>query len=471
MYAAPSGGPKKYQKMASLVRSCLLQDSGLLKQNIRVLGSLLSGTKYSPPQVQQQRHLSLHEHLSFKLLEEGGVRVPIFRVATTSEEAFKHAKEIAEKTGSPDVVIKAQVLAGGRGRGEFESGLKGGVKLVYTAEEARKLAAQMIGSRLITKQTGATGRMCNSVMICERLYSRREYYFAIAMERAYSGPVMVSSMQGGMAIEDVAKEHPEAILKDPIDIDVGLTNEQCMSMAQKLGMVGKSVDQAINIMKSLYEVFIKYDATMVEINPLAEDASGKIYCMDCKLNFDANAAHRQKEIFALKDWSQEDPRDEQAAKADLNYIGLDGSIGCLVNGAGLAMATMDIIKLHGGSPANFLDVGGGATAKQVTEAFRLITSDKNVQAILVNIFGGIMRCDVIAQGIIAAAAELQLRIPIVVRLQGTRVEDAKALIASSNLKILSCDNLDEAAKMIVKLSTIVGLAREALVDVKFELPL
>ncbi|GAB1600416.1 succinate--CoA ligase [ADP-forming] subunit beta, mitochondrial-like [Argonauta hians] len=455
--------------MASLtLRSCFLQ-KGLLLKDAKVLSSLLSLN--SNPHPQQKRHLSLHEHLSFKLLQDGGVKVPNFRVATTSEEAFKHAKDIASETGNSDVVLKAQVLAGGRGRGEFESGLKGGVKLVYTAEEARKLAAQMIGSKLITKQTGAAGRICNSVMVCERLYSRREYYFAIAMERAYSGPVMVSSMQGGMAIEDVARDNPEAILKEPIDINTGLTKEQCLEMAKKLGMAGKSVDQVVDIMQRLYNVFIKYDATMVEINPLSEDSNGDVYCMDCKLNFDDNAAHRQKDIFACKDWSQEDPRDQQAADADLNYIGLDGSIGCLVNGAGLAMATMDIIKLHGGNPANFLDVGGGATAKQVTEAFRLITSDQNVQAILVNIFGGIMRCDVIAQGIIAAAAELQLRIPIVVRLQGTRVEDAKALIAQSNLKILSCDNLDEAAKMIVKLSTIVGLAREAFVDVKFELPL
>ncbi|CAI9720093.1 succinate--CoA ligase ADP-forming subunit beta, mitochondrial [Octopus vulgaris] len=456
--------------MASLVlRSCLLQNGKFLKQDAKVLSSLLSLNLN--PQSQQKRSLSLHEHLSFKLLEDGGVRVPNFRVATTSEEAFKHAKDIASETGNSDVVLKAQVLAGGRGRGEFESGLKGGVKLVYTAEEARKLAAQMIGSKLITKQTGAAGRICNSVMVCERLYSRREYYFAIAMERAYSGPVMVSSMQGGMAIEDVARDNPDAIIKEPIDINTGLTKEQCLEMAKKLGMAGKSIEQVVDIMQKLYNVFIKYDATMVEINPLSEDANGDVYCMDCKLNFDDNAAHRQKDIFAWKDWSQEDPRDHQAADADLNYIGLDGSIGCLVNGAGLAMATMDIIKLHGGNPANFLDVGGGATAKQVTEAFRLITSDQNVQAILVNIFGGIMRCDVIAQGIIAAAAELQLRIPIVVRLQGTRVEDAKALIASSNLKILSCDNLDEAAKMIVRLSTIVGLAREAFVDVKFELPL
>merc|ERR1712142_407763 len=310
-------------------------------------------------------------------------------------------------------------LAGGRGRGEFESGLKGGVKLVYTAEEARKLAAQMIGSKLITKQTGAAGRMCNSVMVCERLYSRREYYFAIAMERAYSGPVMVSSMQGGMAIEDVARDNPDAILKDPIDIELGVTDERCIKMAKQLGMVGKSVDEAVHIMKSLYNVFLKYDATMVEINPLAEDSQGKIYCMDCKLNFDDNAAHRQKDIFALKDWSQEDPREVDAAKYDLNYVGLDGSIGCLVNGAGLAMATMDIIKFHGGEPANFLDVGGNATKEQVTDAFRLITSDERVKAIFVNIFGGIMRCDVIALGIVAAAKELELKVPIIVRLKGT----------------------------------------------------
>ncbi|EPY78929.1 succinyl-CoA ligase [ADP-forming] subunit beta, mitochondrial isoform 2 [Camelus ferus] len=251
----------------------------------------------------------------------------------------------------------------------------------------------------------------------------------------FPGPVLIGSSHGGVNIEDVAAETPEAIVKEPIDIEEGIKKEQAVRLAEKMGFPPNIVDSAAENMIKLYNLFLKYDATMVEINPMVEDSDG--------------AAYRQKKIFDLQDWTQEDERDKDAAKADLNYIGLDGNIGCLVNGAGLAMATMDIIKLHGGTPANFLDVGGGATVHQVTEAFKLITSDKKVLSILVNIFGGIMRCDVIAQGIVMAVKDLEIKIPIVVRLQGTRVDDAKALIADSGLKILACDDLDEAAKMEV----------------------
>lgn len=421
---------------------------------------------------QQKRHLSIHEHLSMGLLRDAGVSVPRFRVASTTGEALQLAQEIGKESGAPDVVVKAQVLAGGRGKGTWDSGLKGGVKLVFSAQEAQDIAGKMINHKLFTKQTGKDGRICQKVMIAERLYSRREFYFAITMERSFGGPVLVGSSQGGVNIEEVAAENPSAIIKEPVDINIGITKEQALHVAKEMGFSEGSIDKAANDIIKLYnDVFLKHDATMVEINPMSEDNTGEVYCMDAKISFDDNAAYRQKEIFELRDWSQEDERDHRAAEADLNYIALDGSIGCLVNGAGLAMATMDIIKLHGGSPANFLDVGGGATAQQVTEAFRLITSDSKVNSILVNIFGGIMRCDIIAQGIVAAAAELDMKIPIVVRLQGTRVEDAKAIIASSTMKILACDNLDEAARMVVKLSTIVDLAREASVDVKFELPL
>ncbi|XP_053311509.1 succinate--CoA ligase [ADP-forming] subunit beta, mitochondrial [Spea bombifrons] len=418
-------------------------------------------------QAQQQRNLSLHEYLSMGLLKDAGIATPKGFVAKTPDEAYSVAKEI----GSKDLVVKAQVLAGGRGKGTFEGGLKGGVKIVYSPEEAKDISSQMIGKKLFTKQTGEKGRICNHVFICERRYPRREYYFAIAMERSFQGPVLIGSSQGGVNIEDVAAENPDAIVKEPIDIVEGIKKEQAVRLAEKMGFPPNIVDEAAQCMINLYNLFIKYDASMVEINPMVEDASGVVMCMDAKINFDTNAAYRQKEVFDLRDWSQEDARDQQAAKADLNYIGLDGNIGCLVNGAGLAMATMDIIKLHGGTPANFLDVGGGATVHQVTEAFRLITSDKKVLAILVNIFGGIMRCDVIAQGIIMAVKDLELRIPIVVRLQGTRVDDAKALITASGLKILACDDLDEAAKMVVKLSEIVTLAKQAQVDVKFQLPI
>ncbi|KAI3356301.1 hypothetical protein L3Q82_017198 [Scortum barcoo] len=442
-----------------------------------------------PHQQQQQRSLSLHEYMSIGLLKEAGISVPDGMVASSSEEAYAVAKQI----GSKDLVVKAQVLAGGRGKGTFEGGLKGGVRIVYSPEEARDISSQMIGRKLYTKQTGEAGRICNQVFICERRYPRREYYFAITMERSFlpdpdlrEGPVLIGSSQGGVNIEDVAAENPDAIVKEPIDIVEGIKMEQAVKVAQKMGFPPALVNEAAENMIKLYNLFIKYDASMVEINPMVEDSSGIVMCMDAKINFDSNAEYRQKKVFSLQDWTQEDPRDRQAAKADLNYIGLDGTIGCLVNGAGLAMATMDIIKLHGGTPANFLDVGGGATAHQVTEAFKLITSDRKVQAILVNIFGGIMRCDVIAQGIIMAVRDLDLKIPIVVLRKvtratlcapdfyfgvWTRVDDAKALIAASPLKILACDDLDEAAKMVVKLSEIVSLAKEAQVDITFQLPI
>ncbi|KAK7082360.1 beta' subunit [Halocaridina rubra] len=415
--------------------------------------------------IQQKRHLNVHEHVSFSVLKKSGIPVPGFGVASSAEEAV----EIANQLDSTDVVVKAQVLAGGRGKGYFKGGLKGGVKLVYSAEEAGEIAGKMIGDLLVTKQTGEKGIPCNRVLVCERKFPRREFYLAIMMERSFAGPVIIASAQGGVNIEDVAAESPEAIIKVPIDIVEGITDEKAKQIAVALGLESR-LEETVSVVKSLYNAFINFDASMIEINPYAEDTYGKMYALDAKMRFDDNAEFRQKEIFDERDWSQEDAKEVEAARYNLNYIALDGSIGCLVNGAGLAMATMDIIKLHGGSPANFLDVGGGASAEQVKEAFKIITADPHVHAILVNIFGGIMRCDVIAQGVIAAAEELSLRIPIVVRLQGTNVDDAKALIAMSNLRILPCDNLDDAAKMVVKLSNIVQMAKAANVDVKFELP-
>jgi succinyl-CoA synthetase beta subunit len=270
----------------------------------------------------------------------------------------------------------------------------------------------------VTAQTGEKGIKCTEVMIVERVFPRREYYFAIMMERAYSGPVIIASSQGGVAIEDVARDSPEAIVTQPIDIETGVTQSIASQIVKKLGFHTSSHEQAVDLIIKLYEVFIAKDATMIEINPMIEDTSGQVLCLDAKCRFDDNAEFRQKDIFARKDLTQIDEREIKAQEFNLNFIPLDGDIGCLVNGAGLAMATMDIIKLHGGNPANFLDVGGGATAQQVTEAFRLISSDPKVHAILVNIFGGIMRCDVIAEGVIVAAQTLKLKIPIVVRLQG-----------------------------------------------------
>merc|ERR1711976_428935 len=347
----------------------------------------------------QKRDLSVHEHVSMSLLQEAGVPVPKFGLAKSSSEA----KQIAQDIGSTDLVVKAQVLAGGRGKGSFKGGYKGGVQLVYSPEEVETAAKGMIGDFLITKQTGADGRICNSVMVTERKYTRKEYYIAIMNERAFNGPVIIASSEGGVNIEETAEKNPDAIVKFPIDVMEGLSKDGAKNVAEKLGIPKAKVDDVADILLNLYTLFVTKDASMVEINPFAEDNSGNFVCLDAKLKFDDNAEFRQKAVFDQRDWSQEDQREVAAAEYNLNYIGLDGSIGCLVNGAGLAMSTMDIIKLHGGSPANFLDVGGGATADQVTEAFALITSDPNVQAILVNIFGGIMRCDVIAKGIIKAA--------------------------------------------------------------------
>ncbi|KAJ3339287.1 hypothetical protein HDU93_008394 [Gonapodya sp. JEL0774] len=416
---------------------------------------------------QQSRFLSIHEHYSMGLLNKYGVKTPRGIVAKTAAEAY----EAAGKLGTDDMVIKAQVLAGGRGKGVWDSGLKGGVRIVYSPTEAKMFSEKMLGHKLFTKQTGAAGRICNAVFLCERLYSRKEYYFAVLLDRQSQGPVVIASSQGGMDIEGVAAENPEAIVTVPLKMATGLTKDIALDIAAKIGFSQKAADQAAETFMKLYKLFAEKDATMVEINPLSEVSTGEVVCMDAKINFDDNADFRQKEVFAMRDFTQEDPREVAATKWNLNYIGLEGNIGCLVNGAGLAMATMDIIKLHGGDPANFLDVGGGANAEQVTEAFKIISSDPHVSAILVNIFGGIMRCDVIAQGIINAVNQLGLRIPLVVRLQGTEVETGKKIIAQSGLRMFAIDDLDEAAQKAVSLASIVGMARKAGVNVNFELPL
>merc|ERR1711874_635583 len=448
--------------MGTAVMASLLSRAALATEKLALtkVSKVLSPACVS---ICQQRELSVHEHVSMSLLKEAGVPVPNFGVAKTAEEA----KQIAQDIPTNDLVVKAQVLAGGRGKGSFKGGYKGGVKLVYSPEEVEESAQGMIGDFLITKQTGAEGRICNSVMVTERKYTRKEYYIAFMNERAFNGPVIIASSEGGVNIEETAEKNPDSIVKFPIDVVQGLTVEGSKDVAVKLGIHESKVDDVAQILQNLYKLFISKDASMVEINPFAEDNSGNFVCLDAKLKFDDNAEFRQKAVFDQRDWSQEDSREVAAAEYNLNYIALDGDIGCIVNGAGLAMATMDIIKLHGGSPANFLDVGGGATAHQVKEAFKIITADPKVHAILVNIFGGIMRCDVIAEGIIAAARELNLSTPIVVRLQGTNVDEAKVLIAAAGLKILPVSDLDEAARLAVKLSKIVEIARDAHVLVNF----
>ena len=417
------------------------------------------------PIKQQSRCLSIHEYRSAQLLEQYGIGVPRGFVAHNAKEA----QEVASQIEGDDMVIKAQVLAGGRGKGHFDNGFKGGVRIVYSPREASILADQMIGHKLITKQTGERGRICNSVYIVERKFARREFYLAVLMDRASQGPVIVASSQGGMDIETVAKETPDAIITTPIDIHTGVTDAIAQDIAEKLGFSPQCIEQAKDTIQKLYKIFMEKDATQIEINPLSETSDHQVLCMDAKLTFDDNADFRQKDVFQWRDTTQEDADEVKASASGLNFIKLDGDIGCLVNGAGLAMATMDIIKLNGGQPANFLDVGGGATPEAIKLAFDLITSDPKVTAIFVNIFGGIVRCDAIAKGLIAVVEQMNLRTPVIARLQGTNMEQAHKLINESGLKIFSIDDLQTAAEKSVQFSKVVKMARDIDVGVEFTL--
>ncbi|KAL3914243.1 MAG: hypothetical protein SGILL_006180 [Bacillariaceae sp.] len=419
------------------------------------------------------RNLNLHEYLSMDLMKQHGISTPAGYVASSDEEAeniFLHKLNNSGDTSNlKDAVIKAQVLSGGRGLGTFKNGFQGGVHMVTKPGQARDFANEMLGEELVTKQA-PNGIVCNKVFLMERMYMRREMYLSILMDRASQGPLMVASPRGGTSIEDVAATNPEVIFTEPIDIIDGIQDDQCERMATNLGLEKGTVpfDKAVTLMKNLYAMFIGCDCTQVEVNPLAETPDGDVVVCDAKVNFDSNAEYRQKEIFAKRDFSQEDAREVEASKYDLNYIGLDGNIGCMVNGAGLAMSTMDIIQLKGGSPANFLDVGGGANEEQVQKAFELLNADDNVQAILVNIFGGIMRCDVIATGIINAAKEIGIRKPIVIRLQGTNVDEAKTLIEGCGFKMILADDLEDAATKAVGVADIAAQASKIQVGVKFE---
>ncbi len=339
------------------------------------------------------------------------------------------------------------MLAGGRGLGTFKSGLQGGVHIV-PAGDAKALSEKMLGQVLVTKQTGEAGKPVNALLVAEKLKLVNEMYFAILLDRQSAGPMIIACSEGGTSIEDLAESHPEKIIKMKIDLAKGLTTEQALELADGLQVSGDK-DDAAKQLQALYDVFKSSDCTMLEVNPLAETDTKLLVAADAKLTFDDNAEYRQKELFALRDHSQEDPREVAAGKFDLNYIGLDGNIGCMVNGAGLAMATMDIISLHGASPANFLDVGGNASEQQVVEAFKILTADTKVKALLVNIFGGIMKCDVIASGIVNAAREVGIQVPLIVRLEGTNVEAGKEILKASGMDIIAADDLDDAAKKAV----------------------
>jgi succinyl-CoA synthetase beta subunit len=379
-------------------------------------------------------------------MEKHGVIVQPGKMAETAEEAYRIACDIKEADQHAELVVKAQIHAGGRGKGTFTNGFKGGVHVVEDCDQVQSLAGSMLGNTLVTKQTGEKGQLCQKVLINKGVDIVEEKYFAILLDRAHDGPVLVGSHKGGMDIEKVAEEDPSDICTIPVDILEGLTDEKAREMAVALGFRSEEhIAQAVQNMRGLYDVFIKTDSTQIEINPLALTSDNQVVAVDAKFNFDDNAAFRQADIFDLRDKTMEDPRDVEAEEVGLNYIGLEGNIGCLVNGAGLAMATMDIIQQHGGSPANFLDVGGSASKDQVAEAFRIVSSDPNVKAILVNIFGGIMRCDVIAEGILQAYEKVKLDIPLIVRLAGTNVEIGRKMLEDSHLPIITADDLDDAA--------------------------
>jgi succinyl-CoA synthetase beta subunit len=392
--------------------------------------------------------MNIHEYQAKELLGKFDVATTRGRVASTLDQA----EQIARELGDVDVVVKAQIHAGGRGKGTFTNGFKGGVHVRNTPAEVRDVAAMILGQVLVTHQTGPGGRKVNKVLVAESADIAREIYFAVLLDRASAAPVIVASTEGGVEIEAVASKSPEKIIREPIDPLPGLQPFQTRKLAKQLGFESSQLKSVSKLFEGLYRTFIAYDCSMVEVNPLVVTAKGDVLALDAKFNFDDNALYRHPEIAALRDVAEEDPREVEASKNGLNYIGLDGNIACLVNGAGLAMATMDIIKFYGGEPANFLDVGGGATEEQVTEAFKILIADKKVKAILVNIFGGIMKCDIIAQGIINAAKTVKLSMPLVVRLEGTNVEAGKKLIADSGLAVIAADDLADAAQKAVKVA-------------------
>jgi succinyl-CoA synthetase beta subunit len=393
--------------------------------------------------------MNIHEYQAKALLRSYGAPVSDGRVVLKAEDA----KTAAGELDGPIWVVKSQIHAGGRGKGKFkepEAGEKGGVRIAKSVSEAAEQARQMLGRTLVTHQTGPAGKQVNRIYIEDGSDIARELYLALLVDRQSSRVSFVCSTEGGMNIEDVAHDTPEKILSFSVDPASGLSEFHGRRVAFALGLEGNQVKQCVALIKTLYKLFLEKDMEMLEINPLVVTTDGTIKCLDAKMSFDGNAIYRHADIAALRDETEEDPKELAASKFDLNYIALDGEIGCMVNGAGLAMATMDIIKLYGAEPANFLDVGGGATKEKVTEAFKIITSDPNVKGILVNIFGGIMRCDIIAEGVIAAVKEVGLKVPLVVRLEGTNVELGKDIIRKSGLNVIAADDLKDGAQKIVK---------------------
>jgi succinyl-CoA synthetase beta subunit len=385
--------------------------------------------------------MKIHEYQAKEIFRRFGVPTPRGEMVTTAEDARK----VAQKLGVPVVVVKAQIHAGGRGKG-------GGVKLARSADEAAQLASKILGMNLVTPQTGPGGRIVRRLLIEEGLDIKRELYLSILVDRAVEAPVVMASAAGGMEIEEVAKENPAAILRETIRPGVGLQPYVARKLAFGLGLTAEQAQAAVPFLQSLYRAFIETDASLAEINPLVVTGDGRLIALDAKMNFDDNALYRHKDLLDLRDLDEEDPLEVEASNYKLNYIKLDGTVGCMVNGAGLAMATMDIIKLAGGAPANFLDVGGGASADQVKNAFKILTSDKEVRSVFINIFGGILRCDVLATGVVAAARELQLKLPVIVRMEGTNVEQGRQILRDSGLNFTIGQDMKDGAEKAVRLA-------------------
>ncbi len=382
--------------------------------------------------------MNVHEYQAKQLFRDFGIPVPNGKMCTRKDSV----REAAQELGGDTWVVKAQVHAGGRGKG-------GGVRVVRSVEEAEKAAEDILNLRLVTAQTGAEGREVRKVLIEEGVAIQKELYLSMLVDRASNAPMIICSEAGGVEIEEVAAKTPEKVLQEPIDPALGLRTYQTRRIAQALGLTGPAVRQAGKMLSDLYRLFVEKDASMLEINPLVVTESGDLIALDAKLQFDDNAMFRQKDVLALRDVEEEDPLEAQASEADLSYIRLDGNIGCMVNGAGLAMATMDLIQYVGGAPANFLDVGGGASAASVEKAFRIILADTRVKAILINIFGGIVRCDRVAQGVAEAAGNVELKVPVVVRLEGTNAAEARTILEGSSIDFVVANNLRDAAEKVV----------------------
>jgi succinyl-CoA synthetase beta subunit len=425
----------------------MLSPGALTGQSVLVQALLRSGEFRATAQQGDLTHMKIHEYQAKQLFRAAGVSVPQGIVAKTPDEAAK----AFETLGGPVAVVKSQIHAGGRGKGRFkEQPEQRGVVLVKSADEAKQNAARMLGNTLVTIQTGEDGKQVNTLFVEQGLKIARELYLGIVVDREVGGPVLIMSSEGGMEIEEVAKHSPEKILAEPFDAVAGLYPYQARKMAYALGFDAAAVRSAEKFLPQICRFFVNYDCSMVEINPLVLTEEGQLLALDGKVTFDDNALFRHKDIVELRDLSEEEPAEVRAADTGLSYVKLNGNIGCLVNGAGLAMSTMDLIKLHGGEPANFLDVGGGANEDQVTEAFRIILADKNVKAVLVNIFGGIMRCDIIVSALLNAYEKVGFNVPLVVRLEGTNVEKAREMLNASGRAIITATDLTDAAQKVVK---------------------